>query len=254
MDPGEFRGAGSRLAKVPLHHEDPWVLFNLRRLRQERYPDAGLADLLVASADLEAAGARELYSEIVSTLEAQVVGLRGTADPAVQEQLAAMEEQLEQVKAELADETVPLDETSLLLALDRTADMAPERLERWQEQVDGLTSQCTTCHRLDRATIARVREDQRALIRSEFDHGAHVIQRRCLDCHGELPILEALSLPAGEMIPDPQRDRSAIHNLPRIASCRECHQGGQVASRCIDCHLFHPDADRHADLLLHANP
>ena len=250
MDPGEFRGSGGRLFKTPLHHADPWLLFNLRRLRQMRFPDAGLADLLVATPDLDSADARELYREAVSTLEAQVVGLRGTSDAAAQAQLAEIEQRLVQVREALEDPLVPLDESSLALALSQPAEMAPEALDDWKGLVAGLTEACTECHQVERATIARVRDDQRTLIRSEFDHGAHVIQRRCLDCHGELPILEALSLPEGQKV-DAARDNSSIHNLPRIASCRECHGGGLVASRCIDCHAYHPDTERHGDLLLH---
>lgn len=257
MDPGEFRRAGSLVAKTPLHHEDPWVLFNLRLLRKERYPDAGLADLLVATPDLEAADARDLYAEAVSTLEEQVVGLRGTSDPAAQAQLAAIEAKLDEVKEALQNPTQPLDETSLLLALTQPVEMSPERLESWNELVEGLSAPCLQCHRVERATIARVREDQRTMVRAEFDHGAHVIERRCLDCHDGLPILEALSTPdgaegsGGSDTASSDLDRSAIFNLPRIETCRECHRAGLVASRCIDCHLYHPDSGRHGDLLLH---
>lgn len=254
-NPGEFRGAGSRVAKTPLHHADPWILFNLRRLRQQVYPDAGLADLLVSSVDFDAASAQQLYGEIVATLEDQVRGLRGVDDPGTQAQLAEIEERLLGVRAALDDPTTPLDENALLLALDQPVELPAEERAAWQEVVDGLTAACVECHQVERATFVRVRNDQRTLVRSEFDHGAHVIQRRCLDCHGELPILEALS--TAEAGPDPAllaRDRSAVHNLPRIETCRECHQSGLVASRCIDCHAYHPGAERHGNLLLHWQP
>ncbi|MCG8462765.1 MAG: hypothetical protein MI919_41295, partial [Holophagales bacterium] len=257
MDPGELRESGRRVMKTPLHHEDPWVMWNLRHLRKMRFPDAGLADYLTTSPDLDAEGVRALYSEVVETLEVQAVGLRGSPDPGVQEQLRQIERRLEGVKRVLADPAVPLDETQLLLALSAPVELEPETAEAWDELVAGLTAPCATCHRVEDATFVRVAADQRTLVRSEFDHGAHVIQRRCLDCHGELPILEALSAPVegeeGAAIgaAETAHDRAAIHNLPRIASCRECHRSGQVASRCVDCHLFHPDANRHSDFLLY---
>ncbi|MEM8930264.1 MAG: cytochrome c3 family protein [Acidobacteriota bacterium] len=254
-NPDELRGGGRRVVKTPVHHEDAWILWNLRWLRQMRYPDAGLADYLHATPDLDTADAHELYEEMVDVLERQAIGLRGTADPAIQEQLEAIERRLSSVRDALRDPSTPLDETALALALTEPVELPVETLDAWNEVVDGLTGPCVTCHQIEAATIVRVREDQRAMPRAEFDHGAHVIQRRCLDCHGELPILEALSS-ADEasdevMAWDPADDRSAIHNLPRIAVCRDCHQSGQVASRCIDCHQYHPDANRHADLLLY---
>ena len=45
-NPTEYRQVGSRVSKSPVHHYDDWILYNLRRLRQALYPDAGLAELL----------------------------------------------------------------------------------------------------------------------------------------------------------------------------------------------------------------
>ena len=252
LDPGELRpaGGGRLVSKSPLHHRDPWVLHNLRRLRRQVYPDAGLADLLVTSAEVETDRSAELYREAVNTLEEWARGLRGIADPAVQGQLAQVETLLEQARRALADPTTPLDPTELLLALDQPAELDPAVVEAIDLLAADLTSTCTVCHRLDRLTIARVEENQRTMQRAEFDHGAHIIQRRCLDCHGELPILEALS--GAEIAPE--RDRSALYNLPRIDTCRTCHRPGLTAAHCTTCHLFHPDTGRHADLLLYQAP
>lgn len=249
LDPGELRpAAGGRLvSKSPLHHRDPWVLHNLRRLRRLLYPDAGVADLLVASAATEPGRTSELYHEAVDTLEDWARGLRGTADPEVQGQLTRVDHLLVEIRRALDDPTTPLDPTELLLALDQPAEVEPEVAEEIDLLVADLTANCTVCHRLDRLTIARVEENQRTMRRAEFNHRAHIIQRRCLDCHGELPILEAVS---GAEI-EPERDRAELYNLPRIETCRECHQGGLTADSCTTCHLFHPDTGRHADLLLY---
>lgn len=247
LDPNEFRGAGSRIAKVPLHHPDPWVLHNLRRLRRLLYPNAGLADLLTASADVPASESRVLYEEALDTLEGYATGLRGSADPGIQEQLAAIEKILGKVRGVLDDPLAPFDTSEFLLALERPADLPDEDRETLDGLIDDLTAACTLCHTVERATFTRIQEDQRALWRSEFDHRAHVIQRRCLDCHNQIPILDAVS---GEEL-DPDVDRAALHNLPAIDSCRECHQPGLAANQCTTCHLFHPDAGRHADLLLY---
>ncbi|MEO1367896.1 MAG: cytochrome c3 family protein, partial [Acidobacteriota bacterium] len=120
MDPNEFRTAGGRVMKTPLHHNDPWVLHNLRLLRRLLYPDAGLADLLVGTAEGDVA---ELYREAARTLRDQIVGLRGSGDPAVQDQLAEMEAQLRRVERALDDPSTALDETEFLLALDRPAEL-----------------------------------------------------------------------------------------------------------------------------------
>ena len=249
LDPNEFRevGGGRLVSKSPLHHRDPWVLYNLRRLRQLVYPDAGLADLLTASPDVGAHQTAELYSEALDTLEGYARGLRGSPDPEVQRQLATLEAVMGKVREAIADPTAPFDPSEFLLALEQPAPLDAELREEIDLLVADLTSACSVCHQVDRLTIARVENRQKTLERAEFDHRAHVIQRRCLDCHGQLPILAAVS---GEEIP-PELDRAEIHNLPGIDSCRACHQGGLTSSQCTTCHLYHPEAGRHADLLLY---
>ena len=248
MDPNEFRavGGGRLVTKGPLHHEDPWVLHNLRKLRRQVFPDAGLADLLTTTAEVPAERQAEVYAEAVSTLEDYARGLRGSASPEVQDDLVRVEKALEGVRSALLDPSTPFDPTEFLLALEQPADLPPETREEIDLLAADLTGPCAGCHRIDNLTIARIKRDQSTLHRAEFDHRAHIIQRRCLDCHDQLPILEAVS---GEAI-DPSADRSAIFNLPLIASCQECHRPGLSADSCSTCHFFHPDAGRRADLLL----
>ena len=62
--------------------------------------------------------------------------------------------------------------------------------------------------------------------RARFDHGAHVLQRGCLDCHTRIPFEEYLS---GDGPVDAALDNAAIQNLP--------------ADRCLTCHEFYPDTN-----------
>jgi uncharacterized membrane protein len=114
--------------------------------------------------------------------------------------------------------------------------------------VDDLTQPCRQCHQVRDATLVRVQKDQRVLHRAEFDHRAHILQLRCLDCHTEIPIAAALASAEGV---DLSRDVAATQNLPGIESCRDCHRPGLVSNRCVTCHAFHPDRQRRADLLLY---
>ncbi len=249
-DPTEFREAGRSVAKTTIYHEDPWILHNLRRLRGLLYEDAGLADLLVTSPDVAAGDQRLLYEEAISTLEEQIRGLRGTPSSDLQDQLRDLEGLLFRARQALADPFAPLDETELLLALSQPKDLPEEVLSEAELLIGDLTEPCTGCHWIEDATVVRVNGDQRTLHKAEFDHAAHVIQRRCLDCHQQIPILEVVS--GAES--DPAADHAGIHNLPTIAQCQECHRPRQVVSSCVTCHLFHPDAERRASFLRYVKP
>ncbi len=99
---------------------------------------------------------------------------------------------------------------------------------------------CLTCHTLTRATIDRVRSAQQVLDRARFDHGAHVLQRGCLDCHTRIPFEEYLG---GDGPVDAALDNAAIQNLPAAGECRQCHAPDLAADRCLTCHEFHPDTN-----------
>ena len=249
-NPNEYRQTGSRVSKAPVHHADPWILENLRRLRRLLYPDAGLAELLQTSPDAPPSEIRALYEEAVATLEDHALGLRNRPEPEIQEELQYIEQVLAGVKQALADPYTALDETKFLLALDGPQnDLSEERTAAVSEMVDQLTLTCQTCHRIDRATIARVQTDQQTFRRAEFDHRAHILQVRCLDCHTKIRIADGIGgeIPSGET----EHDRAAIQNLPTIEQCQECHQPKVSANSCVTCHEFHPDKSRRSDLLLY---
>jgi hypothetical protein len=248
-DPNEYRRRGSFLVKGPVHHRDPWLLENLRALRQALYPEAGLADLLRSSADAEPHQVRSLYVEAVATLEEQALGLRGRPEPEIQAELGKITELLTNLKREVDKPFAPLDESRFLLALEeRNPELSPEEVSALETLVEELTTPCRQCHQVENATIARVRAGQTALRRAEFDHRAHILQARCLDCHTEIPVLENLG---AETKPDESLDNASIQNIPAIEKCRECHAPQLASDRCVTCHLMHPNKSRRSDLLLY---
>ena len=249
-NPNEYRQTGSRVSKSPVHHYDDWILYNLRRLRRALYPDAGLADLLRASPDAEAGEIEELYREAVATLEGYAQGLRSRPEPEIQAELARIEKLLAGALRALDDPYTPLDETELMLALgEPRRDLDQDQAAELELLVDQLTQPCQQCHKIERATIARVRKDQTVLEHAEFSHRAHILQVRCLDCHTGIPIADGIlgDVTSGESAVD----RAAIQNLPRIERCQDCHRPEMSSNRCVTCHEFHPDKSRRSHLLLY---
>lgn len=246
-NPNEIRQVGRRLSKTPVHHRDPWILENLRQLRQRLYPDAGLADLLVTSAEVPASEVRLLYDEAVTTLETYAKGLRGRPEVEIHDELEVIEGWLGALRQELQDPYAILDENAFLLALGTIdAQLPSEEVGEIEELVSELTSVCTSCHFLEQATLNRVQKDQKAFRRAEFDHRSHVIERRCQDCHYAIPIPAADEEPA-----DASLDHAGIQNLPAIDVCQTCHTPELATDQCVTCHYFHPNKERHADLLLY---
>lgn len=249
-DPNEFRALGPRVTKSPVYHADPWVLHNLRRMRKELYPGAELADLLVASAGTPspASSPRALHEEAVQTLRAQIEALGGEPSPDVQDELDRLTELVEDIEARLEDPWAPVDETRFMVG---SSDLAPGvstgeiDVEAYRSAIGDLTERCTSCHLIEDATLARVQKDQRTMVRAEFDHQAHVIHARCLDCHSRVPFDDWID---SEEDPPSEVDRAGIQNLPGIESCRSCHSSQGPSTACTSCHLFHPDRAGHADL------
>lgn len=251
-NPNEFRVVGDRfVSKSPLHHEDPWVMDNLRRLRKMLYPDAGLADLLNASADVPPEQVEALYREAVETLRGYLMELRARPEPEIQQELGQMEALLAQVENELEDPYAALDELAFFVALHRDGEQVENALgEEIHTLVQDLTEACRVCHTVENATIARVQAGQGTFHRAEFNHSTHIIQRRCLDCHNQIPIREFLT---GDNPVPPELDQASILNLPDRQTCIACHNQTTSADNCITCHQFHPDKTRHANLLLYAD-
>ena len=255
MGPGEQWAAGMSAAhfdvddglvvKAGITHADPWILHNLRRLRRVIYPTGGLADLLVASADVAPSDERELYDEALSTLRSYANGLRGRDEDWVQSALFELDRITGSLERRVADPNTTLNDTRFRLSA-RDPRLTDAQLDQIDDFAAEIAQPCTMCHTLERATIQRVRQEQQVLRRARFDHGAHVIQRGCLDCHTRIPFSDHLG--ADGPI-DPALDNASIQNVPTIATCRQCHQPDAAADRCITCHEFHPDRDVHFRLL-----
>jgi len=248
INPAEFLTTGSRVLKRPLHHRDPWVLENLRRIRDQLYPQSGLAGLLEAAVDTKAVDQVELYREAIETLRVYARGLRSRPETAVQEELTRVMDLLAWAESRLEDPFVALDETKFLLDGAANPLLSQETKAELEELADTLTQPCQRCHELDRSSFSRVQSEQSVLVRARFDHRTHILQRRCLDCHQKIPILDHLADPS---LVDPQQDNSSIQNLPSIDGCTECHNTRAVSNRCVTCHDFHPDKSHRADLLLY---
>lgn len=248
LSTAEFQHFGNRVIKTPLRHRDPWVLHNLRRLRRRLYPDAGMADLLVASADAAPGEARALYREAIATLEHQAEVLRSRPERELQLELVRVEALLDELRRRVETPDAPLDEGAFRLGSSdgggdsgRAAKPDPIEAEVIGALAGDLTKACQQCHLVRDLTIVRVETDQRTLLRAEFDHRPHVLERRCLDCHDAIPVLDYLNEEKGAPA---TVDHASIQNLPRIATCRECHTPRRVSESCVTCHVFHQDARR----------
>ena len=152
---------------------------------------------------------------------------------------------LSDLEARVAD-----DSTTLNDARFRLNRPDPRLAESHLDEVDAFANEvaepCLICHTVRHGTIDRVRPAQGVLSRATFDHGAHVLQRGCLDCHTAIPFEAHLG---GDGPVDPALDNAAIQNLPAVGECRQCHTPDLASDGCLTCHDFHPEADVRSRLL-----
>ncbi len=248
VNPGDFRPRGEQIRKSPVYHEDRWILENLKRLRRTLYPtEGGLADLIDASPDADPRNVRQVYEEALATLETYAAELRNQPDRRIQSELDQIEGLMATVRARLRDPYASLDETRFTVSrADLNPNLTQEQIDALDSVVDRLTSPCQKCHVVENATIVRAQADQNQLFRADFDHRAHIIQMRCLDCHNKLPVTQAFNTGS---VPDRSVDHAGIQNLPTIETCQTCHAKGKASNTCVTCHAFHPDKSQHSNLL-----
>ena len=250
-NPGEFQARGANIRKRPVYHADPWVMENLRLIRERLYPTAELSDLLRASADAGPGGALSLYREAIGTLETRIEELGSEPNSIVQEELSSLEELVAIARARLEDPYSPLDENRFLVSVaDANPQLDEEERAAFEQVVEDLTEPCRECHFVESASIRRVQGDQRLLVRAEFNHAAHIVHARCLDCHNQIPIREYA---AEDEVAPPEVDHSGVVNLPSLADCQSCHARNKAAEECTTCHAFHPDTERWSNLLRYSN-
>jgi hypothetical protein len=253
-NPNEFQiKPGNRLVKSPVHHEDPWVLENLKSIRGALYPNAGFAELLKTSGQISAQNKKVLttaiYQEAVQTLQDYAAGLRGRPEPEVQRELAQIDSLLQAARHKLQRQPSLNGEAQFLWPAKKSnSSLAPDQITGLNDLAMSLTEPCRECHTVAEASILRVQKDQQILQRAQFNHRAHIVQRRCLECHTEIPIVA----PAGSATTvKSSKDRAAIQNIPGIANCRVCHNANETSNRCVTCHFFHPNKTNRSSLLLY---
>ena len=247
INPADFRTSGGRVRKSRVAHADPWIMQNLRLLREQLYPGAELAGLLRASADVPPNEGARVQAEAIQTLRVYADELRANPEPLVRRELERLDSLLRVADNRAQTPYTPVDETRFFIsAATLDTSLTSEQVTAYEDAVDALTATCQKCHAVEQAQILRVQNDQDALERATFDHSAHVIGARCMDCHDQIPIQEHFAL--GTTAPE-EADHAGIQNLPTIATCQSCHAEGKTVSTCSTCHEFHPDRGQRGNLL-----
>ncbi len=245
--PSEFTQRGDKVKKSPIYHEDPWILENLRQIRRRIYPNAGLADLVKFGAN-EGVPSTQLYREAIQTLDGYAMGLRGRPEPEIVTELQWIDSLLTVARRKVRSANNDLGSDP---AFSVAASGVPAAGAARQAALDTLAAhlalKCTECHQLVDGALLRVTPDQRTLRRTEFDHAAHIVDRRCLACHTSIPMTDEML--AGKEF-DPAMDTASIQNIPGIQNCRECHKPDEASNRCTTCHLYHPNETQRGNLLL----
>lgn len=260
---GDFTSAGGgSLSKGRLRHEDCWIIENLRLLRRSIYPDlgwrsllavdtsaTGKEDFLLAAEHLEqlAAELRRQGDSAIGPLEAELErakrlarrpGIPARGQPAPPSSEAAV--QLESILSNAYRSLVQAGAISETAPVSGSAQTVSDLISR-------LTQPCRECHFTSEKGFAPVQSGQRVLRRAEFDHRAHIVQMGCLSCHRSLIENDFVGLDGYE---ERTSGLSAMHNLPSIEECRSCHRSGAASTRCVSCHVFHPDKQRRMERLI----
>lgn len=234
----EFNRRGNRIRKSPVVHKDPWILENLKLIRQKMYRDSSLAALLNSSADVDQQNSQKLYNEAIQTLKRYSKGLLSRPEPAVMTELDQIEQLLKSTEKRLNDPGTQLDDSIFLLSnLKLNSDLTEDQANELTKFIDELAQPCLTCHLISKATLLRTQPNQGVFHSAEFDHSSHILQRKCLDCHSQIPLLEYI---AADSI-DYAVDNAVIQNIPSIENCQSCHKPDMTSNRCTTCHSFHPN-------------
>jgi len=226
---------------------------NLKAVRRQLYPDLGLAELLQSTQLTPRPIAKQhtatVYQKAIAALRDYSRGLRGRPEPELRKELARIDSLLKKTENKLRAPGGSFTQPKLLLpAAIMNPALSRQQIDELNLFVDDLTKPCQQCHLVADASILQVQKDQRILNRAEFNHRAHIIHRRCLDCHTDIPMLQAA---ADSLALTKVADRSSIQNIPKIENCRECHNASQSSNQCITCHYYHPNKTNRSNLLLY---
>jgi hypothetical protein len=252
------------VSKNPVIHKDPWILENLKRIRKRLYPADGLFDLLNSSGPVSLPRVDSLYSEVIGTLQLYANELQNRSElkgeiSKIKALLDAGGKRLEtpsptrsaapfEFPLSNPDRGLPESQRAgfLQLAFDLTRSDGPE---------------CQKCHVVENASVRRVQEDQDVLIRAEFNHRAHILEKRCTNCHTSIPVDEKKLRFSVERFSEFEQtlpktfkaDRALTQNIPTIRNCQSCHSEDKVSNRCVTCHQFHPNKAHRSNLRLFVN-
>jgi hypothetical protein len=208
-----------------------------------------LAELLKTAGQNQPAAEKPIYQEAIQTLQEQVAGLRGRPEPEVQSELAKIDSLLKAARNKIQRQTLLNGELKFVWpAAKVNASLNPNQIAGLNDLAASLTAPCRECHTVAKAAILRAQKDQRILHRAEFNHRAHIVQRRCLECHTQIPIIANGEVPATVKI---VQDRAVVQNIPDIENCRACHNREETSNRCVTCHFFHPNKTNRSSLLLY---
>ncbi len=242
-NPNEFTVSGSRVKKSPVYHRDPWVLENLKQLYRIMHSDSTLADLLAASGQGTTRSKEEVYHEAIKTLQEYVIGLRSHPEAEIQRELTMIDSLLKAAQRRISFG----DMLPELPGLAQSVKAVTQRQEI-DDFAQKLAKPCLECHYVQGASILNVKASQRSFLRAEFDHRAHIIQRRCLDCHNVIPVERAI---AGDTTGVAAIDKASTHNIPKLDNCTECHTQSAGLSNCVSCHFMHPNKQNRGSLQLY---
>ena len=248
-NPNEYLLRGDRISKSPVYHKDPWVLENLAQIRAMLYTgDDGLADVLQAFGATTLPQTRQRYLEVIAKLEQYALELRARPEPEVQSDLATINNALRLLRAKVERGQGLLSEDALSLSsLKANPNITPAQRGELEKLAQDFTSVCRVCHTVANAGMQRVAQDQRILRRAEFSHKAHILDRRCLECHTAIPVTKEM---AGDKKVSALADRAAVQNIPGKANCAECHTSSKASNSCVSCHRFHPETGVRGNLRL----
>lgn len=255
LNPNEFTDLGGRkVKKSPVYHEDPWILENLRLIRNKILVGQGLEAILNTVPNPQDYDSEERYFEIIAMLEDFADQLRGRPEPEIQQDLLIIDSLINMVTVSIKSNRQLLSSNqNSVPVVNMNPGLTQNEIDAQQQLANDLTSAnnklCQECHIVANAGIVSYNGGQRRLIRAEFDHYAHIMERQCLDCHNIIPVTK-------EMNPDENAakaiDVSSTTNIPGIDNCLECHSSGKAASSCVSCHYFHPNKEQRGNLRLFA--
>ncbi len=247
-NPNEFEVRNGKVRKSPVYHRDPWILENLKQIYRTLYTDSTLADLLNASGPGAMKSKQQIYNEAIQALQSYVLGLRSRPEPEVQMELMMIDSLLNEAQRKVNTNGTMLPEIfGMIKTMAVNSSLTQLQGEELDDVAQKLTKPCQACHVVENGAILSVNASQRTFQRAEFDHRAHITQRRCLECHNIIPIEQALG---GDTTGIAMIDKASTRNIPAIENCFECHTKDAGSNACVTCHLMHPNKDKRGSLQL----